>query len=58
MGYTGNQLSNRNYAPLKEFPGEMHVMNEISAENFSCKSKEEFKKLPRKGWEVTQDESL
>jgi len=48
-GYTNNQLSNRNYAPLKEFPVEMHEMTEISAENFSCKSKEEFKKLPHKG---------
>lgn len=47
-GYTKNQLSNRDYAPLKEFPIEMHEMTEISAENMSCKSKDEFKLLPLK----------
>jgi hypothetical protein len=50
LGYTKEQLSNRNYAPLKEFPVEMHEMTEISAENFSCKKKDEFKLLPRKDW--------
>lgn len=50
LGYTNEQLSNRYFAPLKEFPVEMHEMTEISAENFSCKSKDKFKMLPRKGW--------
>ena len=47
-GYTKEQLSNRDYAPLKDFPVEMHEMTEISAENFSCKSKDEFRVLPLK----------
>ena len=48
LGYTNEQLSNRSYAPLKEFPVEMHQMTEISAENSCCTLKERFKALPRK----------
>ncbi|MFD2785337.1 hypothetical protein [Hymenobacter rubripertinctus] len=49
LGYTKEQLSNRLYAPLKDFPVEMHIMTEIGAENFSCTDKDRFKKLPPKG---------
>lgn len=48
LGYTNEQLSNRSYAPLKEFPVEMHEMTEISAENSCCTLKDRFKTLPRR----------
>lgn len=45
-GYTRVQLSNRRFAPLNEFPQEMHKMKPIAVENMACERKDEFKLLP------------
>lgn len=47
-GYTKNQLSNRDFALIDEFPLEMRKMRPIAVENMACERKKQFEQLPHR----------